>query len=370
MKKKRLIISSMTLFFINSLFVCRVYSVPIYVDARAAIVMDKNSQTVLFEKNSDMIIPMASTTKIMTTLVCLEYGDLDKKIEISKAAANVRGSQVGYKEGEELTIRELLCGLMMKSGNDAAIALAEGVSGSVDEFCELMNEYARRIGALNSNFESPHGLDSQNHYTTAYDLALITAYAKENPTFNEIVKAKDIDAQKYNFSRSYHNINKILYTIPNSNGVKTGYTGNAGKCLVTSVIDNDGNEMIIVVLNCYNRWNETKKLYDYIKGNYSYEKIAEKGQIVYTYKDDDSVIGEFYLDNDIVLPIKNDESYTVKTEIPKMKFGNEICEISYLGQVNIWSAENKIYSYPLKYRGKTIKNKNRILDILNKINKS
>ncbi|WP_461204383.1 D-alanyl-D-alanine carboxypeptidase family protein [Clostridium sp. DL1XJH146] len=370
MKKRKLVITFMTTFLINCLLVCNAFSLPIYVDARAAIVMDKNSQTILFEKDSDMIIPMASTTKIMTTLVCLEYGDLDKKIEISKGAANVRGSQVGYKEGEKITIRELLCGLMMKSGNDAAIALAEGVSGSVDEFCELMNEYARRIGALNSNFESPHGLDSQNHYTTAYDLALITAYAKKNQTFNEIVSAKDIDAQKYNFSRSYHNINKILYTIPNSNGVKTGYTGNAGKCLVTSIIDDNGNEIIIVVLNCYNRWNETKKLYDYIKENYSYEKILEKGQILYTYENNASIIGELYLDKDIILPIKNDESYTVKTEIPEIKLENERSEIDYLGQVNIWSSENKIYSYPLKYRSKSLKNKNKILDILEKINKS
>ncbi|WP_315069960.1 D-alanyl-D-alanine carboxypeptidase family protein [uncultured Clostridium sp.] len=238
------------------------------VNARCAIALDKESGTVLYEQNAYELVPMASTTKILTSLIAIEQGNLDKKVIISKKAANIRGSTVGYKENEEITLRELTFGLMFKSGNDAAIAIAEELGGSIEGFSEIMNHYARGIGILDSHFESPHGLDSNEHYSSAYDLALLTSKGMEYDLFREIVGSKEISKEKYNFTRDYSNINKILWKIPGANGVKTGSTGKAGKCLVSS-INNNGKDIIIVVLNCPDRWNATEKIYNYVL-----EKVA------------------------------------------------------------------------------------------------
>ncbi|CUU47296.1 D-alanyl-D-alanine carboxypeptidase family protein [Clostridium beijerinckii] len=238
------------------------------VNARSAIALDKESHAVLFEQNAYEIVPMASTTKILTSLIAIEQGNLDKKVVISKKAASIRGSTVGYKENEEITLRELVFGLMFKSGNDAAIAIAEELGGSIEGFAEIMNHYARGIGILDSHFESPHGLDSSKHYSSAYDLAILTAKGMDYDLFREVVGSKQISKEKYNFTRDYNNINKILWRIPGANGVKTGYTGQAGKCLVSS-INNNGKDVIIVVLNCPDRWNVTEKIYNYVL-----EKVA------------------------------------------------------------------------------------------------
>lgn len=238
------------------------------VNARCAIALDKESGTILYEQNAYEIVPMASTTKILTALIAIEQGNLDKKVTISKKAASIRGSTVGYKVNEEITLRELIFGLMFKSGNDAAIAIAEELGKSTEGFAEIMNHYARGIGILDSHFESPHGLDSSQHYSSAYDLALLTAKGMDYELFREIVGSKQISKEKYNFTRDYNNINKILWRIPGANGVKTGYTGQAGKCLVSSV-NNNGKDIIIVVLNCPDRWNVTEEIYKHVL-----EKVA------------------------------------------------------------------------------------------------
>jgi len=238
------------------------------VNARCAIALDKESGTVLYEQNAYEIVPMASTTKILTALIAIEQGDLDKKVTISKKAAGIRGSTVGYKANEEIALKELIFGLMFKSGNDAAIAIAEDLGGSIEGFSEIMNHYARGIGILDSHFESPHGLDSSEHYSSAYDLAILTAKGMDYDLFREIVGSKQISKDKYNFTRDYNNINKILWKIPGANGVKTGSTGQAGKCLVSSV-NNNGKDVIVVVLNCPDRWNVTEKIYQHVL-----EKVA------------------------------------------------------------------------------------------------
>lgn len=324
----------------------------LYINARAAIVMDSDTKTVLYEKNANMIIPMASTTKIMTALVAIKYGNLDKKIKISKRATSIRGSTVGYKEGEEITIKELLYGLMFRSGNDAAIALAEGIGSDVDGFLKLMNEYAIEIGALNSHFESPHGLDSDNHYCTAYDLALITAKAKENSIFNEIVGAKSVDKNAMGFTRSYNNINKILFQIPEANGVKTGYTGKAGKCLVSSIKIQD-HDVIFVVLNCTPRWKETSKMNQYIIKNYTYKKLFSKGDTVAEikgihWKNKLKLVAS----KDITLPCENNKKYTYKIKSPK-DIKNNINQGQPVGRIEIYN-ENKLVYYEPLLAGNTV----------------
>jgi D-alanyl-D-alanine carboxypeptidase (penicillin-binding protein 5/6) len=317
-----------------------------YIKAHCAVGVDAKSKRILFQKDSDKIVPMASTTKILTALVALSYGNLDKKVEISKRAAGVRGSTVGYKKGEEISIRELVYGLMLRSGNDAAIAIAEGISGNVDSFLELMNEYALQIGLVDSHFESPHGLDSSNHYTTAYELALLTAKAKELKEFNKIVSQKDVNSQESGFTRSYHNINKILWQLEGANGVKTGYTGQAGKCLVTSV-PVLGNDIIIVVLNSPTRWEETCKVFDYVKNLYEYKKVVEK----------DEIIGEFLLNNknsiilksdeDIILPVKKGSKIDKKVLIFENLSGNLKVDDEF-GTIQFSEDDEIIFNKPLK----------------------
>lgn len=271
MKFKNTIILMIFSIIIMNITSINIYAKDITPEARYAIAMDAKSKQVLYEKNGYSITPMASTTKIITAIIAINYGNLDEEITISKKATSIRGSRVGYRSGEKVTLRELVYGLMFKSGNDAAIAIAEHLGGSIEGFSIMMNNMARNIGLLDSSFESPHGLDSQNHYTTTYDLALATSKAMENEFFREVVGSKEIAKDKYNFTRDYRNINKILWAIPNANGVKTGYTGQAGKCLVTS-INHEGRDIIIVVLNCTPRWKVTEDIYKYIGQNYDFKE--------------------------------------------------------------------------------------------------
>lgn len=329
---------------IFNISVIKVNAIEINVNARAAVAIDSKSKVVLYEKNAHMLIPMASTTKIMTALVAIKYGDLDKKIEISSKSASIHGSTVGYKKGDMITLRELLYGLMLRSGNDAAIAISEGIGGSVDEFVRLMNEYANQIGLCSTNFESPHGLDSENHYCTAYDLALITIKAREDKLFNEIVSTKDIDRKDSNFSRSYHNINKILWLLPQSTGVKTGFTGKAGKCLVSSV-DVKNNDVVIVVLNSSERWKETKKINDYINKNYEYKQFFSKGEILDEFTISNSKYNlKLVTEKEIVLPINKNSNYEVKIIKPTDYIKLPVIKGTKLGSINIYEGDKKIYN--------------------------
>ncbi|WP_156627599.1 D-alanyl-D-alanine carboxypeptidase [Clostridium tertium] len=290
-------------------------SKPLRVSARNAIALDAKTMEVLWDQNGYEIVPMASTTKILTCLIAINYGDLDRKVTISKNAASIRGSTVGFRPGEEVSMRELLFGLMFRSGNDAAIAIAEDIGGSIEGFSNIMNDFAKSVGILDSHFESPHGLDSAKHYSSAYDLAILTSKAMEYPEFRECVGEKTISKDKYNFTRDYSNINKILYRIPEANGVKTGYTGGAGKCLVSSV-NHNGRNIIIVVLNCVDRWNVTENIYNYVIANNEFitknnkdilkeEKLAGLGDVIqeeditYGYKETDAVEVEVFNNNKI-----------------------------------------------------------------------
>jgi len=354
------------LFLLSTSLVQNVYAYDININAVSAIALDCDSKRVLYEKNAYTPIEIASTTKIITALVAIKCGDLNKKIIVSEKAASIRGSEIGLKKGEVITLKELLYGLLLRSGNDASIAIAEGISGSVDEYLKLMNEYALEIGLLNSNFESPHGLDSSNHYSTAYDLALITAKAKEVKFFNDIVGSKDIDAKEYNFTRSYHNINKILYLLPNSTGVKTGFTGKAGKCLVTSVkIQN--RDVIIVTLNCTPRWKETEKINNYIEKNYEYKKLINKDNVLESLKvenSNDSV--QIVSNKDIIFPIKSDEKIEVKIKKPLYKMYAPIQAGQKVGMVEVYADSKLLYTQALVNKN-TVEKKSNFRQQLDKI---
>lgn len=325
-------------------------------NARYCLALDSKSKTVLYNKGGYLLVPMASTTKIMTALVAINYGDLERKVQISSRSSSIRGSTVGYKKGESVSIKELLYGLMLRSGNDAAIAIAEGISGSVEEFVVLMNEYANQIGLCNTHFESPHGLDSSQHYTTAYDLALITAKARESKLFNEIVQSKDVDGKQQGFTRNFHNINKILWQLPNATGVKTGFTGGAGKCLVSSV-NIKGNDVIIVVLNSADRWKVTKKINDYVEKNYEFKKMFSKGDIVAeaALKNSSKRV-KLVCRDDIIIPMRQGEEYNVKVVKPN-KLMAPIKKNDAVGKICIYSKDKLVFSQSLSPKEPITKSK-------------
>ncbi len=219
--------------------------------AKSCAVIETSTKRKLFAVNEDARLPMASTTKIMTAITAIENcKDLDEKFEISPKAVGVPGTSLYLRKGDVYSTRDLLYALMLISGNDASVAIAEHVAGSTSEFVTMMNDTARKIGATNSHFANSHGLDADGHYTTAYDLACITAYALENDTFREIVSTKNIKITNgEDENRFLKNKNKLLSTLDGCIGVKTGFTDDAGRCLV-SAIEGDGLRLVCVVLNC------------------------------------------------------------------------------------------------------------------------
>lgn len=246
--------------------------------AASAILIETSTNTVIFEKNAHKKLPMASTTKIMTALCALESGDPDRLVKVDDRAIGIEGSSIYLAKGEELTLRELIYGLMLHSGNDAAVAIACAVSGSVGDFAKLMNETAKKIGAKNTNFENPNGLDSKEHYTTAYDLALITSYALKNPEFAEIVSTytTTISNGDKGYDRQLKNHNKLLKMYDGCTGVKTGFTKKCGRCLVSSA-KRENTELVAVTLNDGDDWNDHIKMLDYGFENTETIRVLKKG---------------------------------------------------------------------------------------------
>lgn len=250
---------------------------PPKISAGAAVVLDTVSGRILYEKNAHSRRAMASTTKMMTAIVAIENGNLDDKVKVSKRAASIRGSVINLQIGEELTLKELLYGMLIKSGNDAAIAVAEHVGGSVEGFAEMMNIKARELGLKDTAFRNPHGLDDNGHYSTAYELAKIARHALKNPVFSKMVGIQSM----YITNRSLNTTNEMLSIYPGADGVKTGYTGKAGRCLVTSVTREDWR-IISVVLNCSSRSTRaqsSKDILDFAFSNYKIYNLAKEGEI-------------------------------------------------------------------------------------------
>lgn len=248
------------------------------------IVIETSSNRILHEKNANNKMFMASTTKILTAITVIENCNLNDVITVTKDTTGIEGSSIYLEEGEKLTVKDLLYGLMLRSGNDCAETLAVHCSNDIESFAKLMNKTAQNIGAINSNFVNPHGLHDDNHYTTAHDLALISSYAMKNDDFREIVSTKvvDITSNKEGKFRRLVNKNKMLKEFEGSTGIKTGYTKKAGRCLVSSCIRN-GMELICVVLNCPPMFERSKvllsqcfekyRLYDVIKNENIFDFI-------------------------------------------------------------------------------------------------
>ncbi len=234
------------------------------VEAEAAVLMVAGTQRILYAINPDAIMYPASTTKIMTALTALEKGKPDSVVTVGGSAAACDGSSLELRAGDRLRLRDLLYGMMLVSGNDAAEAVAEHIAGSVPAFVALMNAKARQLGATNTHFSNPHGLpDPSNHYTTANDLARIAAQAMQNPEFRKIVATGDFSVPLLNRPPlQVSNTNKLLKSYPDANGIKTGYTEAAGDCLVAAA-NRGGVQLVVVLLNDDERWADAANLLDY-----------------------------------------------------------------------------------------------------------
>ncbi|MBQ8845203.1 MAG: D-alanyl-D-alanine carboxypeptidase [Clostridia bacterium] len=329
-----------------------------YVDAystsaKAMCLIEASSGRVLFNKNENQKLPMASTTKIMTAITAIENcKNLDEKFEVSKRAIGIEGTSLYLREGDKYSMRELLYALMLISGNDASVAIGERISGEFERFVDLMNDTVKKIGLKNSHFENTHGLDAKGHYTSAYDLAKITAYALKNPIFEEIVSTRNIKITngKNNEVRYLKNKNKLLNTFEGCNGVKTGYTDDAKRCLVASA-KRDGMQLVCVVLNCrpmfeecsslLNQAFEKYKMYNLTKGleiktqlnvedgRKGFVKMGKKKDFLYPLRDDEfsKIKYELSYDKNLIAPVKKGE----KVGEYKIYFDNDLlfCEKIY-----------------------------------------
>ena len=249
----------------------------INISSRIALVYDRASGKILYEKNGKKQTPMASTTKIMTAIVVLENAKLTDTVVVNAKAATIGGSRLGLKKGDKITVNDLLYGLMLRSGNDAAVALAIQVAGSIEKFADMMNKKALELGLKNSHFVVPHGLDNKEHYTTAYELAQMADYALKIDKFKEIVGTKSATIYIDGNAKKINNTNNLLGSISGVYGVKTGFTNGAGRCLV-SACKRDNLDIITVVIGADTnniRSKDTVKLIEYIYKEYEIVNIKD-----------------------------------------------------------------------------------------------
>lgn len=243
------------------------------ISAECAILIDGETGRVLYEKQAEEKSLIASTTKIMTALVICEQTNVLDRVKIPKEAVGIEGSSMYLKEGEVLTVQELLYGLMLQSGNDAAVALAIYCGGTMEGFTELMNDKAHRLGMTQSHFANPNGLDSPGNYSTARDMAILTAYAMQNPIFAQTVSTKTITIGE----RCLRNHNKLLWQLEGANGVKTGYTKAAGRILISSVT-RMGRQLIAVTFNAPDDWQDHKTLIEDGFSRFTVQQLVRQGQ--------------------------------------------------------------------------------------------
>ena len=300
------------------------------INALGAILIDFYSGRILWEKDAHKKLAMASTTKIMTAILALENKnlDLEDQVIISKSVLAVPKVKLNLSPGEKIKLKYLLLALMLESSNDAAVAIAEHISGDVNKFCELMTQKAKEIGANNTNFQTPNGLDKENHFSTAYDMAIITRYAFKNPEFIKLINTPNASFSSDKKTYVLNNKNRLLREFDGANGVKTGFTGKAGHCFVGAAKKNN-MQLISVVLGSgwgpkgkEAKWSDTKKILNYGFENYSYKKIINKNLIAGQVKINHSRTKNLNLiyDKDLILPVNLSEqrNLEIKINVPEI----------------------------------------------------
>ena len=329
-------------------------------NSRSCVVIDRNTNTILYGKNENTQRKMASTTKIMTATIIIENCNLDETIEVSKKAAGTGGSRLGLKTGDKITIRDLLYGLMLCSGNDAAVALAEYAGKDINGFSELMNLKALDLGLTNTHFETPHGLDADAHFTTDYELAILTNYALQNKIFSKIVGTTNYTVTINGYPKNLSNTNELLGTFDGVYGVKTGFTNGANRCLVTACKRND-MDIICVVLGADTkkfRTQDSIKLINYIFNNFKPVNIQELVNIEFE-KWKNENIKSFIINKGItqnveleienlensVIPVRKDliDAINISINCPTY-FEAPLPAKEIIGNIKVYVSENSVFN--------------------------
>ena len=320
--------------------------------AAASILMDQNSGRILYGKNIHQKRRIASITKVMTAILAIESGKMDNTVKISGNAFGTEGSSLYLKKGEKVKLSDLVYGLMLRSGNDAAVAIAETVAGSKEGFATLMNKKAHELGMMDTNFSNPHGLDDSNdHYSSAYDMALLTSYAMKNPTFQTIFKTKYHTAPQEGekWDRKWKNKNKLLFQYDYSTGGKTGFTKKARRTLI-STASKDGLDLVVVTLNDGDDWRDHMNLFNWGFNNFEPTTIVKEGKIT-------GIKNSFYKNHlfarrDLTLPLTTYEKDELKTKINLVtppKEGEWKVAPDPVGYLTVTAGEETLTKFPLYY---------------------
>lgn len=317
--------------------------------SRSSLLMDGETGRILYEHNAHEPLPMASTTKIMTALLAIEHCGMDEKVTAGKNAFGVPGTSIYLSEGEILTMEQMLYGLMLSSGNDAAVAIAEHVAGSVDAFCKMMTQRAEELGCENTVFMTPHGLPNDVHHTTAYDLCLIAREAMKNETFRTIVgtERKQIPWAEHEYDRVLSNKNRLLSVYEGATGIKTGYTNKAGRCLVFSAQRN-GMELIGCVLNCQNWFDQAREILD--EGFEKYERVSlyQAGERVTEVEIIGGTVDRIAVgtETDAAVPMEKGILPRTEVDVPE-RVDAGIVRGQALGTLHLYDGNEKVLSVPL-----------------------
>lgn len=316
----------------------------ISISAEAGILIDAQSGQILYQKNSWEKRPPASTTKILTGILAIEKGNLHDVVKISNRAALTGEASLNLIEGEEITLYNLLYGALLKSGNDACVAIAEGTSPHVEEFIYLMNLKAKLLGCYNSNFVNTNGLPAKNHYSSAYDLALISMYALKNPVFSDIVNKPQATVEWFGSSRKrlIKNTNRLLTIYPGATGIKTGTTDKAGQCLVASASQNN-RDLISVVLKSQNRFGDSVKLLNYGFNNFKNVLIEKEGKIINLKVENRNLI--LKTGKDLIYTIKNNDNLNITHKI--ILDDNYLSLYKEIGRIKYYNNDKWIGNIPL-----------------------
>lgn len=357
MQMKKIISLILALLAITTMFSVKTLNVyadnTIVAPARAMVVLEGNTNEVLYEFKKDLRLPMASVTKIATAILAIENCDLDEVIRVDDSAVGIEGTSIYLNYDEEITMENLLYGLMLASGNDCAMAIAchIGGEGGSEKFVSMMNDFAQKLNLENTHFDNPHGLDSETHYTSAYDLAVITSYALKNETFKEIVSTeyKTINGNDITGDRYLKNKNKLLFSRDDCIGVKTGFTDNAGRCLVNAC-EKDGMQIISVVLNCGPMFEECERLTNLAYDNFKLKTFVEPYSYVSNIKvenGDKEEIGIATINGfKKVIKIVDEEKYRVEYIIPNSIVAPVELD-TVVGSVKVYFEEEEIFNEDL-----------------------
>lgn len=308
--------------------------------AKSTIVMDLDSGRILYEKNANQKRLIASITKIMTAIVAIEEGDLTEKITVGEEVLSMYGTNIYIEVGEKMKLRDLLYGLLLRSGNDASVVIAKAIAGSEEKFVNLMNKKAQEIGMKNTIFKNPHGLDEETeNYSTAYDMALLSKYAYKNKTYRNIVSTDKYEVSTGKKTYLWYNRNKLLTTYEYCTGGKNGYTPRAGKTLVTTASKN-GLSLTIVTLSDGDIYNNHIDLYEDFFSKYKRYKIIDKNKFRI---DKEFVDEDVYLEDSFYYPLTSNEVNDIKTVVHFL----DDSATDEIGTIEIFLSNQKIGELPI-----------------------